>query len=159
MPSGWWASCAPSVSIGVIAVVGLGFYAVSPCLRGLGAGAQRGHPAAVRVGGHPFVVGLTLQYGDSAEVFSWGTLVLLMPLSGVFYPVESLPAVLQPIATVIPLTKVFSAVQQGLATGTVAWAQLAYAATGTAVALGLAVWFLDRQMRRFRALGWVTRFT
>ena len=148
-----------AVSISVIAVVGLGFYTVSPS----SAGWVLVPSAAILLlfgwAITTFVVALTLQYGDSAEVFSWGTLVLLMPLSGVFYPVESLPAVLQPIAAVIPLTKVFSAVQEGLATGTVAWAQLAYAAAGTAVALGLAVWFLDRQMRRFRALGWVTRFT
>ena len=48
------------------------------------------------------VIGMTLQYGDSAEVFSWGVLVLLMPLSGVFYPVEALPPILQPIAEMIP---------------------------------------------------------
>ncbi len=106
-----------------------------------------------------FVVGLTLQYGDSAEVFSWGTLVLLLPLSGVFYPVDSLPPLLQPVASVLPLTRVFDAVQQGLETGTVAWDELAYAAGGTVIAIGLAIWFLDRQMHRFRALGWVTRFT
>lgn len=147
------------VSVAVIALVGLGFYAVAPDSAGWvlvpGAAVLLAFGWAITL----FVVGLTLQYGDSAEVFSWGTLVLLMPLSGVFYPVESLPAVLQPLAEVIPLTRVFAAVQEGLETGRVAWGQIALASAGTAVALGLAIWFVDRQMRRFRRLGWVTRFT
>ncbi len=147
------------VSVSVIAAVGAGFYAVAPDSAGWvlvpGAAILLAFGWAITL----FVVGLTLQYGDSAEVFSWGTLVLLMPLSGVFYPVESLPALLQPVAEVVPLTRVFAAVQTGLDTGTVAWDQLAIAAVGTVVALGVAIWFVDRQLRRFRRLGWVTRFT
>lgn len=147
------------VSVGVIAAVGFGFYAVAPDSAGWvlvpGAAILLAFGWAITL----FVVGLTLQYGDSAEVFSWGTLVLLMPLSGVFYPVESLPAVLRPVAEVIPMTRVFEATQQGLATGTVAWSELLVAAGGTLVALALAAWFVDHQLRRFRRLGWVTRFT
>ena len=32
-----------------------------------------------------------------------------MPLSGVFYPVEALPGVLQPIAPLLPTTHAFAA--------------------------------------------------
>lgn len=147
------------VSVGVIGLVGLGFYAVAPDSAGWvlvpGAAILLVFGWAITL----FVIGLTLQYGDSAEVFSWGTLVLLMPLSGVFYPIESLPAILQPLAEVIPLTRVFAAVQIGLETGTVAWGQLGLAAVGTLLTLGLTTWFVDRQLRRFRRLGWITRFT
>lgn len=104
------------------------------------------------------VVGLTLQYGDSAEVFSWGTLVLLMPLSGVFYPVEALPGVLQAVARVIPLTRAFDATRVGVEGGEVAVADLVIAGAGSAVAVVLAFWFVLRQLRRFREQGWVTRF-
>ena len=147
------------VSVGVVAAVGLGFYAVAPDTAGW---VLVPSAAVLLVFGWAitlFVVGLTLQYGDSAEVFSWGALLLLMPLSGFFYPVESLPGVLQPLAAVIPLTRVFEAVQQGLVDGTVAWGSLAWAVLGTVAILGLGMWFLARQMRRFRTLGWVTRFT
>ena len=105
------------------------------------------------------VMAMTIQYGDSAEVFSWGTLVLLMPLSGFFYPVESLPAVLEAIARIIPLTYVFEAVRKGLETGTVAWGDLGIAAVGTVVLLALMSWLLTHQVARFRREGWVTRFT
>lgn len=147
------------ISVTVIALVGLGFYAVAPDSAGWVL-----VPAAtiLLVFGWAitsFVVALTLQYGDSAEVFSWGILVLLMPLSGFFYPIESLPTALQAVAQVVPLTHVFDAVREGLETGTVAWDELAVAAAGTVVLLGLATWFLGHQLRRFRSEGWVTRFT
>lgn len=147
------------VSTLLIAAVGFGFYAVAPETAGWvlvpAAGLLLLFGWAVTM----FVIGLTLQYGDSAEVFSWGTLVLLMPLSGIFYPVDALPVPLEQVAMVVPLTYVFEAVRQGLETGTVAWGPIGVAAGGTLVLIGLAAWFLDHQMRRFRMDGWVTRFT
>lgn len=147
------------VSVSVIAVVGLAFYAVAPDA----AGWVLVPAAAVLLlfgwAVTTMVIALTLQYGDSAEVFSWGTLVLLMPLSGFFYPVESLPPALAALAQIVPLTYVFDAVRQGLETSTIAWGQLGIAAAGTLVLLALASWFLARQLRRFREEGWVTRFT
>ncbi|MCP4436603.1 MAG: ABC transporter permease [Actinomycetia bacterium] len=148
-----------AISVTVIALVGLVFYAVAPDSAGW---VLIPSAALLLLFGWAialFVIGLTLQYGDSAEVFSWGTLVLLLPLSGVFYPVESLPPVLQPIAEVIPLTSIFQSVQYGLETGSIAWGELGWAALGTAIALALGVVFLDWQMRRFRRLGWITKFT
>jgi len=147
------------VTVVLIATVGLGFYSVSPDSAGW---VLVPSVVVLLIFGWAvtlMVVGLTLQYGDSAEVFSWGTLVLLMPLSGMFYPVESLPSLLRPIAEVIPLTSVFAATREGLETGSIAWGELAVGALGSLVALALAAWFLDRQLRRFRSLGWISRFT
>ena len=36
---------------------------------------------------------------------------VLLPLSGVFYPIDALPAVLQPIALVLPTTHAFAALR------------------------------------------------
>ena len=147
------------VSVTVIALVGFGFYAVAPDDAGWvlipAAAILLLFGWAITLG----VIAATIQYGDSAEVFSWGTLVLIMPLSGFFYPIESLPTALEAIARVIPLTYVFQAVQQGLETGTVAWGDLGIAALGTVVLLGLMSWLLAHQLHRFRREGWVTRFT
>ena len=146
------------VSVTVIGAVGVVFFAVSPTSAGV---VLVPSAALLLLFGWSvalFVVGLTLQYGDRAEVFSWGTLVLLMPLSGVFYPVESLPPVLQVVARAIPLTHVFDAVRIGIEDGEVAWAQLAVAASGTAVIAAASTWFVAHQLRRFRRDGWVTRF-
>ena len=35
-----------------------------------------------------FVIGLVLRFGSGAEAFAWGILFVVMPLSGVFYPVD-----------------------------------------------------------------------
>ncbi|MGI9579198.1 MAG: ABC transporter permease [Microthrixaceae bacterium] len=147
------------ISMAVIAAVGVMFYAVAPDSAGW---VMIPSAMLLLIFGWAvtlLVIGLTLQYGDSAEVFSWGLLILLLPLSGVFYPVESLPDVLQPIAELIPLTAIFQSVQQGLEEGTIAWGELAYATVGCLSALGLAICFAIYQMGRFRRLGWVTKFT
>jgi ABC-2 type transport system permease protein len=147
------------VAVGLISGVGGGLYAINPSSAGW---VLAPAAAVLLVFGWAvalLVVGLTLQYGDSAEVFSWGTLVLLMPLSGVFYPVEALPGGLQAIARAIPLTRAFDATRIGLQGGGLAVGDLFVAAFGSAVAVALAFWFVLRQLRRFRQLGWVTRFT
>lgn len=147
------------VAVALISIVGGGLYAIDPT----SAGWVLAPAAAVLLlfgwAVALLVVGLTLQYGDSAEVFSWGTLVLLMPLSGVFYPVEALPGGLQAIARVIPLTRAFDATRAGIEGGGVAEGDLVIAAIGSLVAVALAFGFVLRQMRRFRQLGWVTRVT
>ena len=112
------------VSMGLVGAVAAGLYAVDPTGAGwvlaIGAATLMVFGWAVAM----LVVGLVLQFGETAEVFSWGTLVLLMPLSGIFYPPEALPGVLQPLAQVIPLTRIFEATRQSLIDGTVRWVDL-----------------------------------
>ena len=38
-----------------------------------------------------FVIGLILRVGQGAEILAWGAIALIMPLSGIFYPVSALP--------------------------------------------------------------------
>ncbi|MEZ5381411.1 MAG: ABC transporter permease [Microthrixaceae bacterium] len=143
----------------LIAMVGIGLYAIDPSSAGLvmvpAAGVLLLFGWAVSL----MVVGLTLQYGETAEVFSWATLVMLLPISGVFYPLDALPGALQAVARFIPLTRAFEAVRAGLeGSGPVA-TDLLVGALGALAAVGLAWWFVLRQLRRFRQEGWVSRFT
>ena len=63
------------------------------------------------------------------------------------------------MAQVIPITRAFEAVRAGLeGTGPIA-ADLLFAGIGALVAVGLAWWFVLRQLRRFRDEGWISRFT
>jgi ABC-2 type transport system permease protein len=147
------------VASALVALVGLGLYAVDPAVAGWvlipGAIILLVFGWAVSL----FVIGMTLQYGESAEVFSWGTLVLLMPLSGVFYPVEALPGALQPFSRVIPLTRVFDAARDGLSGVPVNPWDLIIGALGSLAAVAAAGWFVMFQLRRFRQQGWITRFS
>ena len=61
-----------------------------------------------------FVIGLILRVGMGAEILAWGFIALIMPLSGIFYPVSALPDALQPIARALPTTHVFAAARSVL---------------------------------------------
>ena len=54
-----------------------------------------------------FSAALVLRYGLAAESFCWGFVFLLAPLSGVYYPLSTLPVWLQPAALALPSTYVF----------------------------------------------------
>jgi ABC-2 type transport system permease protein len=82
-----------------------------------------------------------------------------MPLSGVFYPVEALPGILQPIAMVLPTTHAFAAARAVLDGEPLPWDELAMALAGTIVLAALGLWFVTTMLRTFRQRGYVTRFS
>lgn len=53
------------------------------------------------------VSALVLRYGLGAESLAWLGIFLLAPLSGVYYPIDVLPAWLQPVAWALPSAHVF----------------------------------------------------
>lgn len=106
-----------------------------------------------------FVIGLVLRFGQSAEVLAWGILFVIMPLSGVFYPVDALPAILQPIATVLPTTQLFAAARTLLDGDPMPWDLLLYAFLGSIVVAVLGVLFVAHMLKVFRQRGFVTRFS
>jgi ABC-2 type transport system permease protein len=84
---------------------------------------------------------------------------VLLPLSGVFYPIDALPAVLQPIAQLLPTTHAFAALRSIVDGNGTDWAQIGIAAVGAVVMLALAMWFLVAMLKLFRKRGYVTRYT
>ena len=106
-----------------------------------------------------FVIGLVLRFGSGAEALAWGVMFVILPLSGVFYPVDALPPVLQPIALALPTTHAFAALRQLVDGDGVNWAQIGIAAFGTLVFGFLAAWFLVRMLATFRRRGYITRYT
>jgi len=100
-----------------------------------------------------------LRFGTGAEALAWGVMFVLLPLSGVFYPTDALPTVMQPIALALPTTHAFTALRELVDTGTVNWTEVGIAAIGSVVALLLAGWFLVRMLKTFRKRGYITRYT
>lgn len=106
-----------------------------------------------------FVIGLVLRFGTGAEALAWGVMFVLLPLSGVFYPTDALPAVMQPIALALPTTHAFTALR-GLVDGqALNWTEVGIAAVGSIVMLLLAAWFLVAMLTLFRRRGYITRYT
>ena len=104
------------------------------------------------------VVGLILRVGQGAEILAWGLLAMLMPLSGIFYPVSALPGILQPIGRVLPLTHIFAAARAVLGGHPLPWDELRIAAFGALVLAVASVWFVVRMLSVFRARGYISRY-
>lgn len=106
-----------------------------------------------------FVVGIVLRFGAGAEALAWGVMFIVLPLSGVFYPVDALPAFLQPVAEALPTTHAFAALR-GLVDGQpLDWGQLGIAAAETAVLAVLALWYCVHMLAIFRRRGYITKYT
>lgn len=103
------------------------------------------------------VIGLILRYGQGAEILTWGFIALLLPLSGIFYPVDALPEALQPIAEVLPTTHVFAAAQAVVAGKPLPWDEVGIAAAGAVALAALSVWFLTYMLAKFRSRGYINR--
>jgi ABC-2 type transport system permease protein len=106
-----------------------------------------------------FVIGCMFRFGNGAEALTWGVLFAVLPLSGVFYPISALPALVRPIALVLPTTHAFDAGRALVDGRGMQWDQITIAALST-VAFGLlAVGFLARMMKIFRRRGYISRYT
>jgi ABC-2 type transport system permease protein len=80
-------------------------------------------------------------------------------LSGVFYPVDNLPAVMRPFARVLPTTHAFEALRGLVDNHALDWGQMLIAAIGSIVLLVLSCWYLTAMLARFRSRGYITRYT
>jgi len=106
-----------------------------------------------------FVIGLVLRFGAGAEALAWGILFAALPLSGVFYPIDALPAVLRPVAEVLPTTHVFVAARAVLAGDAMPWGQLGLAAATSTVGGVLALFWVTHMLKVFRHRGYITRYS
>lgn len=105
------------------------------------------------------VIGLILRFGQSAEILTWGLNYVVLAVSGVFFPIEALPAGLRSVAGLLPTTHAFAAARDVLDGQPVPWDRLGIAAAGTVVALAAASWFGTVMLRVFRSRGFVTRYS
>src|SRR4029450_7183095 len=105
------------------------------------------------------VVGRPLRSGTGAEALAWGIMFVVMPLGGVFYPVEALLAFVQPISELLPTTHAFAAGRALIDGGPVPWGELALAAVGTLAAVAAGLAFVACTLRLFRRRRVVTRYS
>jgi len=104
-----------------------------------------------------FVIGLILRVGQGAEILAWGFIALIMPLSGIFYPVSALPAALQPVAQALPTTHIFEAARGVLACHGLSWTEVGIAMAESAVLVAGAIAFLVAMLAVFRKRGYISR--
>jgi ABC-2 type transport system permease protein len=67
------------------------------------------------------VSGLVLRWGLGAESLAWAAVFAISPLCGVYYPIDVLPAWVQPISNALPASYVFEGMRSILLDHTVRW--------------------------------------
>jgi len=101
--------------------------------------------------------GLVMRVGQSAESFAWAAVFVLMPVSGVYYPIAVLPHWLQIVAWGLPPAYIFEGMRSIMLEKTVHWDMLAIAFGLSAVYLviGFQVfqWFFRSSRRAGSLLG------
>lgn len=58
------------------------------------------------------IYAMVLRYGLGAESFAWVSIFALAPLSGIYYPISTLPEWLQPVFWTLPFRYVFEGMRQ-----------------------------------------------
>jgi ABC-2 type transport system permease protein len=98
-------------------------------------------------------ISLILSQGGGAEALVWSSLVGLAPLAAVYYPVRIMPHWLQYIALSLPAAHVFEGMRAAVATGTILWGHLAWAAGLNAFWLAVASLLFWQQFQSARRNG------
>jgi ABC-2 type transport system permease protein len=147
------------IGVGVLAVGAVIFYSFDVWTLGFGLLPIAAVLLAVGWSISLFVIGIVLRFGAGAEALAWGVMFVVLPLSGVFYPVDSLPAALRPISLALPTTHAFAALRELVDGNGVDWSQIGIAAALTVAVAALSVWYLIRMLKLFRRRGYITRYT
>ena len=101
--------------------------------------------------------GLVMRVGQSAESFAWAAVFVLMPVSGVYYPISVLPHWLQVVAWGLPPAYIFEGMRSIMLEKTVHWDMLgvAFGLSAVYLVIGFQVfqWFFRSSRRAGSLLG------
>lgn len=100
------------------------------------------------------VAGLILRYGLGAESLAWVGVFAIAPISGIYYPIDTLPGWLQPVAWAFPSTAVFEGMRAVLGDGIFRTDLFLWASALNVVymAAGIAVFLYVFRVARIRGL-------
>lgn len=96
---------------------------------------------------------LVLRYGLGAESLAWVAIFALAPVSGIYYPIDTLPNWLLPVSYALPSAYVFEGMRAVLIEQRFPADLLFYAIALNAVYLGAAIWLFLRLFHRARRDG------
>ena len=100
-----------------------------------------------------FITGLVIRFGMRIQVFAWSLIVLVHPISAVFYPVSILPSFLQKIAWFLPTAHIFEGMRQVLKDGTASSEHLIWAFILNIIYLIFSGWFFAFMFEKARKKG------
>jgi ABC-2 type transport system permease protein len=103
-----------------------------------------------------FTSALILRYGEAAESLAWIVPFVVQPFVAVFYPVSSLPSVLQSFAAIFPCTYIFEGMRTVLSSGEIPWSQIGVSLLLTCVWLGVTGSYFAYTLSYVRRKGYLT---
>jgi ABC-2 type transport system permease protein len=97
------------------------------------------------------IASLILRFGLGAESLAWMAIFAIAPITGIWYPIATLPAWLQPLAWLLPSTYVFEGMRAVMLESRVDWMMMVSAAALNVVyiaaGLGIFLWMFARARR------------
>jgi ABC-2 type transport system permease protein len=103
--------------------------------------------------------GMVLRFGPASEWLVWPIPALLAPFAGVFYPLATLPAWMQAVATVLPPSYVFEGMRALLAGGPHDGRPLLHGLAIALLQILLAGWAFRRIYRHAVRTGLLARYS
>jgi ABC-2 type transport system permease protein len=98
------------------------------------------------------VAGLILRYGVSVESLTWMAVFVLAPLSGPYFPIDTLPAPIRIISWGLPSAHIFEGMRQVMFEHTMPWHHLVWASALNVIymAVGIAIFLRFFHLARLR---------
>lgn len=142
------------IGVGTAAVLAIPFYHISLFDLGLPLLGFLANLLIMGWSGGLLVAALVLRQGLGAESIAWIAIFALAPLSGVYYPITTLPDWLQPLALALPSSHVFEGMRAVLLEHTFRADHMLYAVLLNLfyLAVGVSVFLLTFQVARRRGL-------
>jgi ABC-2 type transport system permease protein len=103
------------------------------------------------------VLGLIFRFGTRIQAFAWGLLPILQPIAAVFYPVQVLPAFLQPICYALPPTYIFEAIRATIAHPGIQWQSIGISFALDIVYFLFSLWFFNYMFNKSKEKGQFAR--
>lgn len=97
--------------------------------------------------------GIVLRYGQKMQTVVWTLPGILLPFSAIYYPLEKLPEIVQPISLLIPTTYIFESMRSLLGGHGVDVKLIAACFALNIVWLSITIWFFVRSYHYSRNLG------
>ncbi|MBI4352828.1 MAG: ABC transporter permease, partial [Candidatus Omnitrophica bacterium] len=104
-----------------------------------------------------FITAAVLRFGSSAELLMWSIPTFVMPLSGVFYPIETLPKFAEGLAYLLPTSYIFEGMREIVHRGSFSAPSLLTAAVLSIIYFTAAMVTLLRVYRTTVKLGLLVR--
>jgi ABC-2 type transport system permease protein len=100
-----------------------------------------------------FVASLIFRYGTRLQSLAWAGIILLMPFSATFFPLNVLPIWAQKIATLIPSSYVFETMRSLLFNHTIEWKLILKSLAINIIYFSLAIYCFYRSFKKAKEKG------